>query len=462
MTVINTNISSMIAKDAIHRNDRSMSAAMERLSTGLRINSAKDDAAGLAISDRMGAQISGLNMSVRNANDAISMLQTAEGATQEITHMMTRMRELAVQAASGTYTATDRAALDLEYQALLSEIDRVALNTEWNGDKILAGADSTVTTNLADSKSFTIQLGAEAAQTMALTLNTWRPTVAVDGSMTAADGTGKSGVDDQDPEVSLVTFTDYDIIAGATATITIGGLVAKIENGTASTITLTDDAQADIFANLEDGDTAGVAAAVDAGLTNATFTGTLDGFQSSGVINDNTLNFTSTGTTTSNNTGDVTTLAAPTMTQSSGLTPTAPAISSTTGGGKANQGAYGSGILYFGGNVANGGGTALAPTALNLTTVANATAAITEIEAAINGANAELAKYGSYMSRLQHASDNLQNVSTNTSASKSQIADADYADTTTELARTQIISQASTAMLAQANQVKQTVLSLLQ
>jgi flagellin len=97
-----------------------------------------------------------------------------------------------------------------------------------------------------------------------------------------------------------------------------------------------------------------------------------------------------------------------------------------------------------------------------LTTVANASAAITEIEAAINGANAELAKYGSYMSRLQHASDNLQNVSTNTSASKSQIADADYADTTTELARTQIISQASTAMLAQANQVKQTVLSLLQ
>jgi flagellin len=121
---------------------------MERLSTGSRLNSAKDDAAGLAISERMAAQISGLNMATRNANDAISLLQTAEGAASEITNMLGRMRELAVQSASGTYTSTDRAALDLEYQALLSEIDRVALNTEWNGEAILAGASKTVTTKL--------------------------------------------------------------------------------------------------------------------------------------------------------------------------------------------------------------------------------------------------------------------------------------------------------------------------
>ena len=462
MTIINTNTSSLVARDAIQRNDRAMSTAMEQLSTGSRINTAKDDAAGLAINERMAKQVSGLNMAVRNTNDAISLLQTAEGAGREITNMLSRMRELAVQAASGTYTATDRTALNLEYQALLSEIDSIATNTEWNGDKILGGADSTVTTNLADSKSLSIQVGAEANQSVAFTLNSWISTVAVDGSMTAADGTGKSGVDDQDPEVSLLTFTDYDIVASATATITIAGLTAKIVNGTGSTITLTDDAQADIFANLEDGDTAGVAAAVDTGLTNATFTGTLDGFQSSGVINDNTLNFTSVGTTTSNNTGNVATIGTPTMTQSSGLTPTAPAITSTSGGSKANQSAYGSGVLYFGGNVAKGGGTALAPTALNITTAANAASVVTELEAAINGAAAERAKYGAYVSRLQHAADNLANVSTNTAASRSRIADADYAAETTELARTQIISQASTAMLAQANQVKQTVLSLLQ
>ena len=124
MTVINTNSSAMIARDAIQRNDRAMSTAMERLSTGLRINSAKDDAAGLAISDKMGAQISGLNMAVRNANDAISFLQTAEGATNEISNMLGRMRELAVQAASGTYTNTDRAALDLEFGALMDEVTR--------------------------------------------------------------------------------------------------------------------------------------------------------------------------------------------------------------------------------------------------------------------------------------------------------------------------------------------------
>ena len=212
MTTINTNVSSLIAKNAIGQNERAMSQAMTRLSTGSRINSAKDDAAGLAISERMSSQISGLNMAARNANDAISLLQTAEGATKEISSMLGRMRELAVQAASGTYTTTDQAALNLEYQALLTEMDRVAETTEWNGDKILAGATSTVNTNLADSKSIAIQVGADASQTMGLTLNSWRTGVAVDGSMTA-DGTGKSGVDDQAPETSLVAFADRSIDA---------------------------------------------------------------------------------------------------------------------------------------------------------------------------------------------------------------------------------------------------------
>jgi len=465
MTVINTNTSSMIARDAIQRNDRAMSTAMERLSTGSRLNSTKDGAAGLAISERMSAQVSGLNMAARNANDAISLLQTAEGAASEITNMLGRMRELAVQSASGTYTSTDRAALDLEYQALLSEIDRVALNTEWNGEAILAGASKTVTTNLADSRTLAVQLGAEASQSVSFTLNTWRPTVAVDGSM-SVDGTGKSGVDDQAPEFTDVTFADVSIDgdgggAATTLIINIGGLIATVSNDTTDAITLTDDIIADLFADLEDGATAGNTTAADGALT-AAWTGTLSGFNTSSVITDNKIRFTSTGTTTSNNTLDVTTLAI--SYTGSNTAKTAPSGDSfaTTAGTKANQGAYGAGILYAGGNTAYGGGTAVAPTALNVTSVANASAAITELDAAINGASAELAKYGAYMSRLQHAADNLVNVSTNTAASRSQIADADYATETTELARTQIISQASTAMLAQANQVKQTVLSLLQ
>ena len=139
MSVINTNIAANIAANAINKNDREMATAMERLSTGSRINSARDDAAGLAISQRMSAQISGLNQASRNANDAISMLQVVEGATKEISNMLVRMRELAVQSGSGTYTDTDRDALNLEFQALMSEIDRIAKNTEWNGDKILDG-----------------------------------------------------------------------------------------------------------------------------------------------------------------------------------------------------------------------------------------------------------------------------------------------------------------------------------
>ena len=197
MTVINTNTSSMIARDAIQRNDRAMSTAMERLSTGSRINTAKDDAAGLAISERMSAQVSGLNMAVRNANDAISLLQTAEGATKEIGNMLTRMRELAVQSASGTYTSTDRTALDLEFGALMDEIDRIAANTEWNGSAILAGNGSLETAaELVNSKD--IQLGAEASQTMNLSLKSWRTKVAVDSNMTAAAGTNRNGLDPVD------------------------------------------------------------------------------------------------------------------------------------------------------------------------------------------------------------------------------------------------------------------------
>ena len=321
MTVINTNASSMIARDAINRNDRAMSQAMERLSTGSRINSAKDDAAGLAIADRMSAQVSGLNMAVRNANDAISMLQTIEGATKEITNMLGRMRELAVQSASGTYTDTDRDALNLEFGALMDEITRIAQNTEWNGQAVLRGnvavtAENNGSTNDV-AETHTIQLGSSSGQTMALTINTWVPTTTADNS-------------------------------------------ASVVNAA-----LTTDGAAD---------------------------------------------------------------------------------------------AYGSAVLYA--NAANA--DTVASLRIGIDTVAEAGIAITNLDLAINGAAAERAKYGAYMSRLQHASDNLANIATNTSASLSQIADADYAVETTELARTQIISQASTAMLAQANQVKQTVLALLQ
>ena len=318
MTVINTNSASMIARDAIHRNERSMSTAMERLSTGFRINSAKDDAAGLAISDRMSAQVSGLNMAVRNANDAISLLQTVDGAAQEITNMLTRMYELAVQAASGTYTTTDQAALDLEFGELMKEIQDVAERTEWNGNSIMDDTYDDTTNALK------VHIGAEANQTMAVRIKDWRPTISKDGEMANATDTDYNGIDSADSAYNL------------------------------------------------------------AGTANGTEAG-----------------------------------------------------------------------LYFNAGTED-------TERLVITSAATAAIAVKNLNNAIDGAARERAQYGAYISRLQHAADNLQNVSTNTAASKSQISDADYATETTELARTQIISQASTAMLAQANQVKQTVLSLLQ
>ena len=424
MTVINTNTSSMIARDAIQRNDRAMSTAMERLSTGSRINTAKDDAAGLAISERMSAQVSGLNMAVRNANDAISLLQTADGATQEISNMLGRMRELAVQAASGTYSSTDQTALDLEFGALMDEIDRIAANTEWNGTAILGGGDTTVTASGASVRSLDIQLGAESAQTMNLSLNSWRTQVSRDSDMTAASGTNRDGVDPKVGETQTVTFED---LANG-GSLTLAGVTITASGGTL--------AAADI-AVIFQSHTSGQTPADDAGASNlGTISGTLTGYDTAAASGAAVV-FTSTGPNASSN-----------------LTDPGAGVASVadTSSGTASVAAYGGGVLFYGAT----------PTRIDITSAANAAQAITELDSAINGAAAERAKLGSYMSRLQHAADNLQNVSTNTSASLSQIADADYATETTELARTQIISQASTAMLAQANQVKQTVLSLLQ
>jgi len=328
MSVINTNVSATIATNALIKNERAMSTAMERLSTGMRINSAKDDAAGLAISSRMRAMVSGLEMASKNANDAISMLEVAEGATLEISNMLIRMRELAVQSASGTYSDTDRDALDLEFGALMSEIDRIAKNTTWNTMSILNGGNDLYDAT-ATKTSLDVQLGPNSSQTMTIELKSWVPSVTVDAEALNADGYNHANGQSQ---------------TGA------------------------------VLANGQD----------------------------------------------------------------------------HAGNSLANS-AYGDAILYWG----------TGPAAINIDKVNNATFAITQLDKAILGVSTERAKYGAYMSRLEHSSDNLLNVAQNTDQSRSRIEDADYAVETSELARTQIIAQAATAMLAQANQAKQGVLQLL-
>jgi flagellin len=455
MSVINTNISATIATNAMARNERQMSTAMERLSTGLRINSAKDDAAGLAISSRMKAVVSGLTMASKNANDAISMLEVAEGATLEISNMLIRMRELAVQSASGTYSDSDRDALDLEFGALMSEMDRIAKNTTWNTMSILNGgndaANATATKSVLD-----IQLGADASQKMELSLKAWVPSVAVDMQALNADGynhvDGKSdfsqkadGLDARVAGVSGATTESSVVTFGAlasTETVTVGGLTL-----TAGTGGMTAAEVAGVFDSLTGDIAAGDLAALNTALTPAkgVISGTYDAtkFQSAAAVGA-TVTFTHEDANSNETDLVVSGKASQVITQGS-----AAAVTKAN-----NESAFGDAVLYW-----NDNGTAKA---INIDTVANSEFAIDQLDKAILGVATERAKYGAYMSRLEHSSDNLLNVAQNTDQSRSRIEDADYAVETSELARTQIISQASTAMLAQANQSKQSVLSLLQ
>ena len=459
MSVINTNISATIATNALIRNERSMSTAMERLSTGMRINSAKDDAAGLAIASRMGAMVSGLEMASKNANDAISMLEVAEGATLEISNMLIRMRELAVQSASGTYSDTDRDALDLEFGALMSEIDRIAKNTTWNTMSILNGgndANNTVNNATTTKTELDIQLGPNASQTMSLEFKAWVPSVAVDMQALNADGynhvDGKSdfsqkadGLDARVAGVSGATTESSVVTFGAlasTETVTVGGLIL-----TAGTDGMTATEVAGVFdsltANIAAGDLAALNSAL--GAPKGVISGTYDAtkFQSAAKVG---AKVTFTHQTANSNESDlvVSGKASQVITQGS-------AVAVTKQG---NESAFGDAVLYWN----SGNGTVKA---INIDTVGNSEFAIDQLDKAILGVATERAKYGAYMSRLEHSSDNLLNVAQNTDQSRSRIEDADYAVETSELARTQIISQAATAMLAQANQAKQGVLQLL-
>lgn len=296
MAVVNTNANASIAQNALSRNERAMNTAMERLSTGQRINSASDDAAGLAIGSRMTSQIRGLETGIRNAADAISMISTADGALIEVTNMLQRMRELALQASNGTTTEADRNYLNSEYQNLVSEIERIAANTQWNGRAILDGS-----ANATGDSTVAFQVGANGGQTVAVNF----------GNISQDSGSGAT------------VFETFE----TSGTMTAGAFISA--QTTASAIT-------------------------------------------------------------------------------------------------------------------------------------TATGAITKIDSAITAVNSQRATFGAAMNQLTYAIDNLSNVKVNAEASRSRIMDADYAVETSELARTQIISQAGTAMLAQANQLPQTVLSLLQ
>ncbi len=435
MSVINTNFKSLITQNNLTVNNRNLSEAMEKLSTGKRINSASDDAAGLAISNKMTAQIRGLNQSVRNANDGISMIQTAEGALTEVTNMLQRMRELAVQSANDTNTSSDRYALDLEYQQLGREISRIATNTQWNAMNILNNTEVGVAGTSADVgsgvRNVKFQVGANPNQVINLGLkdfsyNLGVPAKASEAKYTLGNLTGSTtltlsmgkitlGGNGYNTEAAAGTTGDTDFSVTLTRAIGSAGTLTEeelVDITTKLNKTITDTSGYsnvevtrvgfDLYIRDAEGRTIGTLAATGGTSSVITKDSTLDG---------------------SNGAFEVAAIA-----------PASTAVFS--GSARLND--------------------------TQIKTQAGANQAIARLDNAMANVDQELAVYGSVMNRLTFAGDNLTNVSQNTSFSRSRILDTDYAAATTELARTQIIQQAGMAMLAQANQQPQTVLSLLQ
>ena len=407
MATINTNMSANIAANSMVRNERTMTSTMERLSTGLRINSAKDDAAGLAISSKMTSQIRGLDQAVRNANDAISMIQVAEGAMKEVTNMFQRMRELAVQSISDSNTDADRTALNNEYKQLSAEVKRIAENTQWNGTNILDGART----------NSVFQIGANANQTIAVNFGDLATNNIKDSDITV-DATSTTATTSAGGEaVGKITITGT-VAAGDVITV-------KIDAGTTGEQFASFELSAEAAADINKGGSAVGLTAANAKITESTVGGS-----SSAITATNAGGLTASVEASS---GKIV-ITGTTLAAGATFTMSGPELSR--------------------GTQAPVGGT-------DITKSGTATTALGVLDKAIENINSTRATLGASMSRLEYAADNLQNVSQNSSAARSRVLDADYASETTELARTQIIQQASTAMLSQANQAQQSVLSLL-
>ena len=441
MPVINSNIGAVIAKNAIARNESQMTTAMERLSTGKRVNSAADDAAGLAIGSKFSNQIAGLNQAARNANDGISMVQTAEGAFVEIGDMLQRMRQLAVQAASETYTSADREALDLEFQALSNEVNSIISNTQWNAANLLDGTAGTE--GSSDFRKVKVQSGANAAQT-----------VAVDFGMVLGDAVDENG--ETAVSGSTGVLEDATDNGSFNAAITAATATAAMEN----VVTITN------AGSIEEGDV--LMFTIQANDNSSTYDVAIE-------LSDDQATNIGGGTADELDDGEGGTIRvsggktlSDVVGKKSDDTTDIGIEVDVTGAGEvtikadafdADNASLGD-FKIFDMRVVRGDLKDIQ--GVNVATQALAESAITALDSAQELVNSQRASLGSYISRFEHASRNLINTSQNMQASRSGIVDADYAAETTELARTQIIQQAATAMLAQANASKQFVLELVQ
>lgn len=492
---INTNLGALMASAAASGVNRSMETSMERLSTGKRINTAADDAAGVAIASRLTAGIMGTNQAIRNAGDAQALIDTAEGAQAEIANILQRMRELAVQAANDTNSADDRLALNDEVVQLSAELERIAQTTTWAGQKILDGSFVT--------KQF--QIGADVGQSLTVSQKSMRPSEIGDFRFDTTAVTSGPDATTAVTDLTEAGLTVLGRLGSASADVTAGdsakSLAAAVNTDSSTTgvkatahtavrFTLNGDPTTTVSMSLNGG---GTAVTVSASVTdNAdlsslltainTYSGTtgvtaeFDGSDKSKLVlreadGDNITinNFTAAnGATaltatvekqsnfagTSFTTGATLTSAGTNSTIATGVARLSSTASFTVSDGVATTG--------YTGTATTGSSSLSKVSDLSLTSRANATSAIGVIDTALGMVSESRAALGAVSNRLDSTISNLTNISTNLETGRSSIQDADFAAESTNLAKAQILQQASTAMLAQANASKQGVLQLLQ
>jgi len=479
--VINTNIMSLNSQRNLNTSQEALQVSLQRLSSGLRINSAKDDAAGLAISERFTSQIRGLNQAVRNANDGISLAQTAEGALAESGNILQRVRELAVQSANATNSASDRQALQAEVGQLVQELDRIAKNTEFNGQKLLDGTFGTAV----------FQVGANANQTIQTTTNNFRTNQfgnhRIEGLETSAAGDNRYAQGDSvvvagslgtrtiavDPESSAkivaeaVDAKSNETGVKAFAQTEIGTKFSAAGAYTIEVQSDNNDFQSISFtlAGTEGSD--GLSAAVTAFNDVASKTGVTARVSedSKGIVLSNSSGNNITLRDTVNpNSGDVMVGGDAnnpgTVLGANGSADQAVIVGKVTFDSDKSFGV--SGVAGVTTELAQEASAINAVQDMEISTVEGANVALAIVDSALNTVNAQRAKFGAVQSRFGSTIANLSTNVENLTAARSRIRDADFAMETAELTRAQILQQAGVAMLAQANVAPQNVLSLLQ
>ncbi|GAB5499147.1 MAG: flagellin [Pseudohongiellaceae bacterium] len=457
--VINTNIASLNAQRNLNKSQGMLSTSLQRLSSGMRINSAKDDAAGLAITERFTAQIRGLNQAARNSNDGISLAQTAESALGEVTNNLQRIRELAVQSANATNSSSDRAAMQQEVSQLVSEIDRVASTSNFNGVNLLDGTfsaqDFQVGANVGETITVSTIIDSTAAG-LGLNDGTASETsTAVAGALTAGD-LSINGVD--------VGAADRDAAAIATAIGASSSNVSATASNQTANLSFTDFATTgggetytltvnDVDISVTESGSGITGGDLDTALTAATASLTAAGVSFTGTANGGDLQFS-----TSDGSNIV-------IAEDNGGTTAAISATGTTYG-TVDITSTGEDLVIAGSTGATAAGLSTGTTTatgntLTVETVSGANSVLTAIDSALDNVNSSRATLGAVQNRFESVITSLQTSSESMSAARSRIQDTDFAAETANLTKAQILQQAGMAMMAQANSLPQNVLSLL-